>query len=48
VLTLLKGADEPELDGLLRHLSERHPDVELDVQDGGQPHYRAAALGRMS
>ncbi|MDX6511496.1 MAG: fatty acid kinase [Gaiellaceae bacterium] len=39
VLTLLKGADEPELEGLLARLAERHPDLELDVQDGGQPHY---------
>jgi DAK2 domain fusion protein YloV len=39
VLTLLTGADEPELDGLLRRIEERHPDLELDVQAGGQPHY---------
>ena len=39
VLTLLTGADEPELDGLLRRLQERHPGIELDVQPGGQPHY---------
>jgi len=39
VLTLLTGEDEPELEGLLRTLQERHPEVELDVQPGGQPHY---------
>jgi uncharacterized protein len=39
VLTLLTGEDEPELDGLLRLLQERHPSVELDVHPGGQPHY---------
>ena len=39
VLTLLTGADEPDLDGLVRHIEERHPDLELDVQSGGQPHY---------
>jgi DAK2 domain fusion protein YloV len=39
VLTLLTGADEPELDGLLRRIQERHSGVELDVQPGGQPHY---------
>jgi dihydroxyacetone kinase-like predicted kinase len=39
VLTLLTGADEPELDGLLQRIQERHPQVELDVQAGGQPHY---------
>jgi DAK2 domain fusion protein YloV len=39
VLTLLTGEDEPELDGILRRLQEAHPEVELDVQPGGQPHY---------
>jgi uncharacterized protein len=39
VMTLLTGADEPRLDGLLERIRERHPDLELDVQAGGQPHY---------
>jgi len=39
MLTLLTGADAPELDGLLELIRERHPDLELDVQAGGQPHY---------
>jgi len=39
VLTLLTGADEPDLDGFVERLQERHPGVELDVQPGGQPHY---------
>jgi DAK2 domain fusion protein YloV len=39
VLTLLTGADEPELDGIVQALRERHPAVEFDVQPGGQPHY---------
>jgi DAK2 domain fusion protein YloV len=39
VMTLLTGADEPELNGLLKRIEERHPDVELDIQAGGQPHY---------
>ena len=39
VLTLLTGEDEPELDGVLARIQERHPGVELDVQPGGQPHY---------
>jgi dihydroxyacetone kinase-like predicted kinase len=39
VLTLLTGEDEPDLDPLLRRLQEEHPDVEVDVQHGGQPHY---------
>jgi dihydroxyacetone kinase-like predicted kinase len=38
-LTLLTGDDLPELNGLLERVHARHPDVELDVQEGGQPHY---------
>jgi fatty acid kinase len=38
-LTLLTGAEGPALDELLARLRERHPEVELDVQEGGQPHY---------
>jgi hypothetical protein len=36
---LLTGADEPNLDPLLSEIATRHPDVEVDVQAGGQPHY---------
>ena len=39
VLTLLRGDDAPDLGDLLAVIAEHHPDVELDVQDGGQPHY---------
>ncbi len=39
VLTILTGEGAPELNGFLGRLAERHPDVEVDVQDGGQPHY---------
>ncbi len=39
VLTLLTGADEPELGTLLARLAERHPEIELEVHPGGQPHY---------
>ena len=39
VLTLLTGADEPNLDGFLERIHEGYPGVELDVQPGGQPHY---------
>jgi DAK2 domain fusion protein YloV len=39
VLTLLTGADAPDLDGLVDRIRERHPDLELEVQTGGQPHY---------
>jgi len=39
VLTLLAGEGAPRLDQLVEAISDRHPDVEVDVQDGGQPHY---------
>jgi len=39
VLTLLTGEDEPPLERLLSLVEERHPEVELEVQPGGQPHY---------
>jgi hypothetical protein len=39
VLTLLTGEQEPPLDGLLALLTERHPEVEVEVHEGGQPHY---------
>jgi uncharacterized protein len=39
VLTVLTGQDAPPLNGLLDELAAEHPEVELDVHDGGQPHY---------
>jgi len=39
LLTLLVGDDEPPLDGLLERIAASHPGLELDVQEGGQPHY---------
>jgi DAK2 domain fusion protein YloV len=39
VLTLLTGEGAPALDGLLDHIRAEHPELELDVHDGGQPHY---------
>jgi DAK2 domain fusion protein YloV len=39
LLTLLTGADEPELGDLLAWIAAEHPEVEVDVQVGGQPHY---------
>jgi DAK2 domain fusion protein YloV len=39
VLTILTGAGAPELNGVLGRIAELHPDVEVDVRDGGQPHY---------
>jgi fatty acid kinase len=40
VLTVLVGEDRPaELGTLLERVAASHPEVELDVQEGGQPHY---------
>ena len=39
VLTLLTGEDPPSLDALLEKLGAEHPELELDVHQGGQPHY---------
>jgi uncharacterized protein len=39
VLTLLRGEGAPELEPLLAAIEERHPAVEVEVQEGGQPHY---------
>jgi DAK2 domain fusion protein YloV len=39
VLTLLTGEEPPSLEALLASLAEEHPELELDVHDGGQPHY---------
>ena len=39
VLTFLTGEEEPELDELLEEVARRHPELEVEVQAGGQPHY---------
>jgi len=39
ILTLLTGEDPPQLEGLLAELEAGHPDLELEVHEGGQPHY---------
>jgi len=39
VLTLLTGEDRPSLDALLARVGGDHPELELEVHDGGQPHY---------
>jgi dihydroxyacetone kinase-like predicted kinase len=39
VLTLIAGEDAPPLDTLLQELAERHEELEIEVHDGGQPHY---------
>jgi DAK2 domain fusion protein YloV len=39
VLTVLTGEGGPPLKGLLDRIAADHPEVEVDVQEGGQPHY---------
>jgi hypothetical protein len=39
LLTLLIGQDGAELDALLARIAEAHPELGVDVQQGGQPHY---------
>jgi DAK2 domain fusion protein YloV len=39
VLTVLRGENAPELNGLLDELAAEYPELELDVHEGGQPHY---------
>jgi uncharacterized protein len=39
VLTLLSGEDPPPLDGLVERLATSHPELEVEVHEGGQPHY---------
>jgi dihydroxyacetone kinase-like predicted kinase len=39
VMTFITGKEEPELGPLLARVAERHPDLELEVHPGGQPHY---------
>jgi dihydroxyacetone kinase-like predicted kinase len=39
VLTLLTGEEPPPLDALLAAVEAQHPGVELEVHEGGQPHY---------
>ena len=39
LLTLLVGSDGANLDGLLARVTALHPGLEVDVQEGGQPHY---------
>jgi DAK2 domain fusion protein YloV len=39
ILTLLTGEDPPSLEGLLSELETEHPELELDVHQGGQPYY---------
>jgi DAK2 domain fusion protein YloV len=39
VLTLLTGAEEPDLAELVAELERANPELEIEVHEGGQPHY---------
>jgi DAK2 domain fusion protein YloV len=39
VLTILSGEEAEGVDDLLAYVREAHPDLEVEVHDGGQPHY---------
>jgi uncharacterized protein len=39
LITLLAGADAPPLERLVERIAADHPDLDVDVQDGGQPLY---------
>ena len=39
ILTMLVGHGAPELEPVLALVAAAHPDVEVDVEEGGQPHY---------
>ncbi|HKT43770.1 MAG TPA: DAK2 domain-containing protein [Gaiellaceae bacterium] len=39
LLTLLAGRDAPALDALVERIAAAYPDLDVDVHDGGQPHY---------
>jgi dihydroxyacetone kinase-like predicted kinase len=38
-LTILTGEEAPALDGLVAALEAHHPDLEVEIHEGGQPHY---------
>ncbi len=39
VVTLLTGDEPPALEGLIARIRAEHPSLELEVHEGGQPHY---------
>jgi dihydroxyacetone kinase-like predicted kinase len=39
LVTFLTGEDEPDLSQLLNELERANPDLEIEVHEGGQPHY---------
>jgi DAK2 domain fusion protein YloV len=40
LLTLIAGADAPPLEPLLERLAAERPELEVEVHEGGQPHYQ--------
>jgi DAK2 domain fusion protein YloV len=40
IVTLLTGEEAPDLEAVLDRLRSEHPDVEVEVHQGGQPHYQ--------
>jgi dihydroxyacetone kinase-like predicted kinase len=39
VLTILRGEAAEGVDDLVAFLGEEHPELEIEVHEGGQPHY---------
>ena len=39
LLVILTGQDAPPLEGLLESVARSHPELEVEVHEGGQPHY---------
>jgi dihydroxyacetone kinase-like predicted kinase len=39
LLTVLVGRDGADLDTFLERVAHAYPELEVDVQQGGQPHY---------
>jgi hypothetical protein len=38
-VTLLTGADKPDVTDLVAALGQQHPGLEFEVHEGGQAHY---------
>ena len=45
VLTILLGEDADGIDGLRAEIEAAHPEIEIEVHDGGQPHYPLSRRG---
>ena len=48
ILTFLTGEEPQPLERVLEELAAAHPELELEVQQGGQPHYALLALRRVA